>query len=84
MFGEFPRLVDDRIIDAVREHVDAYVACVTSRGSPQLLVSRFTGQPMVGHREGKTAWTHNACYPSPEMHEDTEAGLENACRCCLV
>ncbi len=82
MFGEFPQLVDERMVAAVAEIADGYVECVTSRGSPQLLRDRRTGVPVtVRPADAGTAedpalrWTHNAYYPSPEMHEDAAAAL---------
>lgn len=77
MFGDYPQLVDRRMVDAVRTHADAYVECVTSRGSPEAILDRTTGlQTTVrpadaGTGEAPTVtWTHNAYYPSQAMHED--------------
>src|SRR5207253_27656 len=44
LFGEFPQLVNAEMIRAVRPHASEYVECVTTRGLPQILVSRFTGR----------------------------------------
>ncbi|MEA2626355.1 MAG: hypothetical protein QOD06_2400 [Candidatus Binatota bacterium] len=86
LFGDFPQLVNEKMIAAVRHHADAYVECVTSRGSPQPLVSRFTGQPTTidpsqAGGVGRTSRPHafNFYYPSPEMHEDAAAALEPTC-----
>ena len=82
LFGEFPQLVNRQMIDAVRDGLAGYVECVTERGSPQPLFSRFTGEPTtvdpVNDRPdlgGQSAWTHNRYYPSPEMHEDAADAL---------
>src|SRR5437773_8852640 len=47
--------------------------CVSSRGIPQPLISRFTGTPTTieGRRDLNARWDgSNAYYPSPEMHLD--------------
>jgi hypothetical protein len=82
MFGEFPQLVDERMVDDLRRHVDGYASCVTSRGSPQPLFDKDTGEPVqvrpadAGTGEDPSAtWTHNLYYPSPEMHEDAARAL---------
>jgi hypothetical protein len=90
LFGAYPQLIDGRTVDQVRLLVDNYVQCVTDRGSPQPLVSRFTGTPVtvdpaldrpdlgVG-----PPWTHNRYYPSPEMHEDAAESLLPTCEALL-
>ncbi len=77
MFGDYPQLVDRRMVDAVRGHADAYVECVTQRGSPEALVDKAMGHPTAVHpadagtgEDPATTWTHNAYYPSQAMHED--------------
>lgn len=86
LFAEFPQLVDDAMIDAIRGSFDRYAECVTSRGSPQPLYSRFTGQPVAVDPSndrpdlGGTLLTHNDYYPSPEMQEDAAAALLPICR----
>lgn len=86
LFGEFPHLVTPAMLAPLRGRVAAYVECVSDRGSPQPLVSRFTGQPVSVDTArdrpdlaGKP-WTANHYYPSPEMHEDAAAALIGACR----
>lgn len=86
-FADFPQLIDEPTLAAVKPLCDAYVACVSSRGMPQPLVSRFTGQPTSidpardrPDLAGSARWTHNHYYPSPEMHEDAAAALLAACR----
>ena len=57
----------------VRPHAQAYVECVTTRGSPQQLRSRFTGVAITGPE------AENHYYPSPEMHEDAARALQEIC-----
>lgn len=78
LFGEFPQLVNADMIEELRGLADDYVECVTRRGSPQLLVSRFTGRPTELVLPGRT-WTHNRYYPSPEMHLDAQEALGPVC-----
>lgn len=87
LFGEFPQLIDREMIEKVRSAGDIYVECVTSRGSPQPLFSRFTGKPTTvdpanDRRDLGSAigWTHNVYYPSPEMNVDASDMLYPFCR----
>lgn len=82
MFGDYPHLIDAPMVAALAARCDAYVECVTSHGSPQLLRDRRTGAPttvqpaLAGSGEPATVrWTHNAYYPSPEMHADAATAL---------
>jgi hypothetical protein len=82
LFGEFPQLVTRAMVREVASLCTGYAECTTVRGSPQPLVSRFTGEPVsidpVRDRPdlgGGTLWTHNRYYPSPEMHEDAAAAI---------
>lgn len=83
MFGEFPQLVDERMVQAIAAGTEHYVECTTARGSPQLLKTPVrpadagTGEPK------DLLWTHNAYYPSPEMHEDAASALLAAARALL-
>lgn len=80
LFGEFPQLVNREMMEAVRRFSDDYVECVTSRGSPQPLFSRFTGEPAAFvNRRGERQHL-NTYYPSPEMHADAADALAGACR----
>ncbi len=90
LLGEFPQLVDERMVAAVRAHADSYVECVSARGSPQRLVDP-SGAPATvkpadagtGEREAEV-WTHNAYYPSPQMHEDAARALAPAVRALVA
>ncbi len=81
IFGQFPQLVTAEMVEQVRSMCDDYVECVTDRGSPQPLVSRFTGEPVEvnpanDRRDlGHGVWSENRYYPSPEMHQDAAAAL---------
>lgn len=86
LFGEFPQLVNADMTAEVRGLCDDYVECVTHRGSPQPLRSRFTGEPVAVDpsldrpdlRE-RSPWSHNSYYPSHEMHQDAAEALSTAC-----
>ncbi len=82
LFGDYPQLVDERMVATLAAWCDAYVECVTARGSPQLLRDRATGAPttvapaLAGTGEAADLrWTHNAYYPSPEMHADASEAV---------
>ena len=72
------------MVAQVRSLCDSYVECVTDRGSPQPLKSRFTGEPVTVDPAldrpdfGGSLWTHNHYYPSPEMQEDAAEALFTA------
>lgn len=86
MFGDYPQLVNQRMIDATANAADDYVHCHSRRGSPQALVDRFTGQPARidngADRKDLSvdAYSENDYYPSPEMHIDAADLLEPVCR----
>jgi hypothetical protein len=83
LFGEFPQLVNRAMVERVRPLADDYVECISNRGLPQPLFSRFTGAPAsVRHRADLGAGTQdfNTYYPSPEMHVDAADALIDACR----
>jgi hypothetical protein len=83
LFGEFPQLVNAGMVEAIKPHADAYVECVSTRGMPQLLKSRFTGQPVAVQytRQGEAPNVdqYNSYYPSPEMHVDAAEALFDTC-----
>jgi uncharacterized protein DUF6473 len=82
-FGEYPQLVNRSMVGRVRSLGDDYVECISSRGLPQRLYSRFTGKPIsVMHRDdlGGGWQEFNPYYPSPEMHADAADALVEACR----
>jgi hypothetical protein len=72
--GPFPHFVNLRMVDALRRRVDAYVDATSSRGTPQPLFNRFTGELASIYRpEG--GFRYNSGYPSPEMHVDIAEAL---------
>lgn len=85
LLNSFPQLVNQAMIDAVAPHADAYVECTTTRGLPQQLRSRETGEPTTVDPAldrpdlGGRLWTHNEYYPSPEMHIDLTDRLVPVC-----
>lgn len=87
MFGEFPQMIDAASVNEVRKLAGDYVECVSKRGSPQQLLSRFTGEPCAIDPANDRAdlrvggkWTHNRYYPSPEMHQDAFKALIPVCK----
>lgn len=83
LFGQFPQLVNDAMVSVLRPLCDEYVECVSGRGMPQLLKSRFDGRPVRVNfgRQGEEPRTssYNSYYPSPEMHEDAATSLQPIC-----
>lgn len=86
LLGGFPHLVNREMLEAIKKEADEYVHCVTDRGIPQRLISRFSGEPTkvdpgYPRKDLKGPhWTHNFYYPSPEMHEDAAEFLAPACK----
>lgn len=81
IFGEFPQMIDRATLEQIKPFCDYYVECVSDRGSPQRLISRFDGKPVMVNPSldrqdlGGELWTHDPYYPSPEMHEDAARAL---------
>jgi hypothetical protein len=83
VFGRFPQMVNRSMIEQIRPLSDEYVESVSSRGLPQPLVSRFTGEPVsIIHRADLgTGWDGvNPYYPSPEMQAGAFDALVESCR----
>ncbi len=80
LFEEFPHLVNEEMVQSVASRCAAYVACVSVRGNPQRLRSRFTGKPTRVLVPGAQPMTENSYYPSPEMHQDAAALLTRICK----
>lgn len=80
LFGRFPQLVNADMVQAVRRYADAYAECVSSKGVPQVLVNRFTGEPTSVRDPWCGEWKANWYYPSPEMHVAAAGVLEKVCR----
>ncbi|MGE0143657.1 MAG: DUF6473 family protein [Planctomycetota bacterium] len=82
LFGEYPQLVDARMLEVIEPLADRAARCVTMRGSPEPLRSSRDGSPVtVSPADAGTGedpalrWTHNAYYPSSAMHEDAAAAV---------
>lgn len=81
LWKAFPQLVNQEMIDQIKGDCDQYIQCISKRGLPQLLVSRFTGEPVtIANAQGELKKTHNNYYPSPEMHIEAANLLEPVCR----
>jgi hypothetical protein len=81
LFGEFPQLVNETMVRALRDECDHFASCTSRRGVPQRLVDRFNGEPVsVTDPWAPEPWTHNWYYPTPETHEDAATALEAPCR----
>jgi hypothetical protein len=78
LFAKYPQLVNRSMVDQIRELSDEYVECISERGLPQPLVSRFTGEPASVDFAGEKH-RFNSYYPSPQMHEDAADALLEAC-----
>lgn len=74
VFGAFPHLVNQAVMDELRPCAQFYAECVTFRGMPQPLIGRFTGK-MVDLVVTPRMPGYNTYYPSPEMHEDAADAL---------
>jgi len=68
------------MISEIKKYSDEYVKCVSKRGIPQPLISRFTGKPVIVKMFKGNEITQNTYYPSPEMHIDAANALETVCR----
>ncbi|HPE47616.1 MAG TPA: DUF6473 family protein [Hyphomonas sp.] len=85
MFGAFPQLIGQRQVSQIASRCASYVECVSERGFPQLLVSRFTGDPTPvdcskDRPDFQYISPYNSYYPSPEMQEDLAAQLAPVCQ----
>ncbi|MBR8828223.1 MAG: hypothetical protein DSM107014_10055 [Gomphosphaeria aponina SAG 52.96 = DSM 107014] len=81
----YPQLVNLQMIEAIKNDCEEYVECVSERGMPQILINRFTGEPIKVDQkwkgiEKKVETSKNKYYPSPEMHMDAANALEEVCQ----
>ncbi len=85
LYGAFPHLVTPGMLAEAQKKVGDYVESISSRGSPQPLISRFTGLPTTVKTSNdrpdlaRSPWKVNRYYPSPEMHEDAADALLAQC-----
>ncbi len=75
LLGAFPHFVGAEMLDAIKPLADEFVDATSSRGSPQRLYDRFTGEPTGINRPDHGQVTMNGGYPSPEMHVDIAEAL---------
>jgi hypothetical protein len=86
LFRGFPQLVNSTMVAQIRKYCDEYVECISRRGMPQLLISRFTGKPTTvdpadARKDLDTGKRQmfNSYYFSPEMQIDAAHVLKIAC-----
>jgi hypothetical protein len=72
----FPHFVNQSTIQNILPYFDEYVECISSRGFPQKLISRFTGEPTTNSK----GESQNGYYASPEMHQDAAQMLIKICQ----
>jgi hypothetical protein len=82
LYFHFPQITDGRVIPEILALGDAAVTCESKRNYNHLLLNRFTGEPTFAdnsilHPSGANhpKLTHNAYYPSQEMHEDAATAI---------
>ncbi|MGF1494314.1 MAG: DUF6473 family protein [Microcoleaceae cyanobacterium] len=83
LFSKFPHLINREVLNEIVPLADKYVECITRKGMPQKLISRFTGKPTatIGRNDlGGQKRKYNSYYASPEMHEDAANVLAEACK----
>jgi len=77
LFGDFPHMITDDLIQEISSHCDRYIECVTSKGLPQRLPFRKFNDYEMQFLDGtKRQITHNNYYPSQEMHFDAFDALK--------
>lgn len=84
VFNQYPHLVNARMLDELSSQAETVVRCVSSRGSPHPLISRFSGlRTSVDLSTDKPLYEgtvdSDTYYPSPEMHADAADALEASC-----
>ncbi len=79
LLGDYPHLVTDVMIDALKPRVQGYVECVTRQGLPNPLLNANTGVP-VAVLPWQANPSSNYYYPSPEMHVAAADALTPALR----
>ena len=79
LFGDFPQLVNKKMVNIVREHADFYVQHASTKGMPQKLISRHTGKSASTVRRDGLESVNNY-YPTPQMHRDVFLKLDKVIR----
>ena len=83
LFKAFPQMINLEMINQIKIYCDEYVECISKKGLPQLLVSRFTGKLVINTNGKDAEKTYNNYYPSPEMHLDVANALKPVCQAYL-
>lgn len=71
LFGKFPQLVDQALVETLALDADGYVECVTDRGMPFKIRTPRDGKPYPRNIPSGI----NRNYPSQEMHDDAARAL---------
>lgn len=71
LFGGFPQLVNDTVVDKLVPLCDGFVECTTNRGMPMRLPPPLPGRAYPWHVPKGI----NHQYPSQEMHDDIASKL---------
>ncbi len=67
LLGDYPELVTESMIEALKPKVQGYVECITKEGLPNALVAANCGASVAAlPRQPERSF--NSYYPSPEMH----------------
>ena len=80
VLGEFPHLVNERVVAEIAARCEAYVECISSEGLPQKLWR--SSHPIDGAAL-RGEMLVNRYYPSPQMHAEAADRLEAPCRVLL-
>lgn len=86
IFGEFPQLVNQQMLEAIRPGASAYVECVTTTGLPHALIDGEGRRTEALYRVSPTSILRqsvNAYYPSPQMHREVAEALTPVARTLL-
>lgn len=85
LFGKFPQLVNQEMVDRIKIHCEDYVECISTTGRPHKLINRFTGEKAVidprrvDPKTWKRPFSYNREYPSPSMHSGAAQSLIPVC-----
>lgn len=84
-YGAFPQFIGIDEVKWLAGQCHGYAECRSKRNFGHELISRFTGKPVEInfadlHPSATERTQHNHYYPSPEMHQDAVAPLEQAIR----
>jgi hypothetical protein len=85
LYGSFPQFVGIDDVRALAAGCDGFAECRSRRDFGHEIISRFTGKPVEInfadlHPSATERTQRNYYYPSPEMHRDAVAPLEQAIR----